>query len=98
MQMIDSFMSENGEDMTPAQEKRKSKLKAVWEKTGLDTTSLANMVKFALPPTISLCIYQSDAIAGAFGATGYLVAVGSILSSVLAPRAVYIESTVANIL
>jgi hypothetical protein len=98
MERMDCTPSENGTDVAPAQEKKKSKLKVAWEKTGLDTTSLANMVKFALPPTISLCIYQSDTIAGVFGATGYLVAIGSILSSVLAPRAVYIESTVANIL
>jgi hypothetical protein len=89
---------DNGEENIPAQPKKKSKVKELWERIGLDTTSLTNMVKFALPPTISLCIYQSDAISGAFGATGYLVAIGSILSTVLTPRAIYIESTISSIL
>jgi hypothetical protein len=91
-------MAENGEDMSPAHSKRQSKLTKMWTEAGLDKTCLAGMVKFALPPTISLCLYQSDTVARVFGSTGYLVAIGSILSAVLAPRAVYIESTVANIL
>ena len=90
--------TETCEDTVPAQPKSILRWKTTWARIGLDTTSLANMVKFSLPPTISLCIYQSDAISSVFGATGYLIAVGAILSAVLTPRAVYIESTVSNIL
>lgn len=78
--------------------KQQSLPKRIWTKLGLDIPTITTMIKFALPPTISLCIYQSNAISATFSSVGYLIAVGSILSSGLQPRAAYIEATVSNVL
>lgn len=69
-----------------------------WKKLALDKPTAMKMIKFALPPTLALCIYQSDLISRTYSTVGYLIAIGAILSSGLAPRAAYIEATVCNVL
>lgn len=74
----------------------------LWEKTisnfNLDLSSFIKMVKFALPPTISLCIFQSTIISNTYTTVGYLIAVGSVLSGVLQPRAVFLQTMMVNVL
>jgi hypothetical protein len=81
-----------------AQTLKKSRFVKAWEKVGLDVPTVTKMAKFALPPTISLCLLQSDTISQTYTTVGYLIAIGSILSPGLAPRATYIEATVCNVL
>jgi hypothetical protein len=80
-----------------AQTRKKPVLLKAWEKLGLDGQTVMKMIKFALPPTISLCICQSNTVANTYTTVGYLIAIGSILSSGLAPRATYIEATICNV-
>lgn len=47
------------------------------------------MVKGALPPTISLAIYQSTPVAKVYSALGYLVAIMLALSFAILPRSIY---------
>jgi hypothetical protein len=78
--------------------RRKSFLIKAWEKIGLDRPTLMKMLKFSIPPSLSLCIYQSNVISSTYTTVGYLIAIGAILSSGLAPRAAYLEATVCNII
>lgn len=75
-----------------------AKAKKAWTDTGIDRPTLFSMVKFALPPTIALSIYQADMIAYTFTTVGYLIAIASILSGALMPRALFIQNIIVNIL
>ena len=90
-------MANKNENNPTASPTATSRIAAIWSRSGLDGQTLLNMVKFALPPTIALCMFQADAVANTFSTVGYLIAVGTILSSVLAPRAAYLEATACNI-
>ncbi|KIW07754.1 uncharacterized protein PV09_01683 [Verruconis gallopava] len=79
------------------QTRKKPILLRAWEKLGLDVPTVTKMVKFALPPTVALCICQSDTVLHAYGTVSYLVAVGAVLSSGMAPRAAYIEALISNV-
>jgi hypothetical protein len=80
-------------DKTPSA----SKLALIWKRLGLDRPTVMKMLKFSMPPTLALCIYQSDVVANTYTTVGYLIAIGTILSSGLAPRASYIEATICNV-
>lgn len=56
------------------------------------------MVKGALPPAISLAVYQSTAFAEVYSALGYLVAIMSVLSFAILPRSKYIQTMLFNII
>ena len=64
---------------SPDAQKQPSKLKQLWTKIGLDSITLAMMLKGSLPPTIAIAMYQSTAVATHFGNLGYLIAITSIL-------------------
>ena len=55
------------------------------------------MVKGALPPAISLAVYQSTAFADVYSTLGYLVAIMSILSFAILPRSKFIQTMLFNI-
>lgn len=55
------------------------------------------MVKGALPPAISLAVYQSTAFAKVYSTLGYLVAIMSVLSFAILPRSKYIQTMLFNI-
>lgn len=65
------------------EEKKPSKLKQIWQKAGLDPLTLMLMFKGSLPPTIAIAMYQSNAVSSKFGTIGYLVAIRSVLATIL---------------
>jgi len=86
-----SDSDEKTNEMQPAQkseqkqteEEKPSKLKQIWQKAGLDPLTLMLMFKGSLPPTIAIAMYQSNAVSSKFGTIGYLVAIRSVLSTVI---------------
>ena len=56
------------------------------------------MFKGALPPTISIALYQSTGFAQTYSTLGYLVAIMSLLSFVIMPRAKFVQTMLFNIL
>ena len=77
--------------------KRPSLVKRLWDGSGLNPVILMMMIKGALPPTISLAIYQSTPFAQLYSTLGYLVAIMSVLSFAILPRSKYIQTTLFNI-
>ncbi|KAL1966238.1 hypothetical protein VTN77DRAFT_4790 [Rasamsonia byssochlamydoides] len=73
-------------------------LKALWAKTELDTQTVKLMIKGAIPPTISVAIYQSTPVADTFTTLGYFVGVISIFGFAIMPRSKFIQTFVFNIL
>ena len=62
---------------------------------------LITMARGAIPPTVALCIYQSNFFATEFQSFGYLVAVIAILSMCTQPRVPFIKgmfvTTILNV-
>jgi hypothetical protein len=67
-------------------------MKPYLQRLGLTRSSLAMMVKGALPATIATAIYQSPAVASVYGNFGFLITVASILSMQLLPRARFLQN------
>lgn len=78
--------------------KKASLVKRWWDGSGLNPGMLMMMIKGALPPTISLAIYQSTSVADIFSTLGYLVAIMSVLSFAILPRSKYIQTMLFNII
>ena len=74
-----------------------SLIKRLWDGSGLNLMMLMLMIKGALPPTISLAVYQSSAFAGHYSTLGYLVAIMSVLSFAILPRSKYIQTMMFNV-
>ncbi|KAF6238277.1 hypothetical protein HO173_003557 [Letharia columbiana] len=81
---------------TPA--KKPSLIKRMWDGSGLNPGMLMMMIKGALPPTISLAVYQSTDFAQVYSTLGYLVAIMSVLSFAILPRSKYIQTMLFNII
>lgn len=81
---------------TPA--KKPSLIKKMWDGSGLNPGMLMMMIKGALPPTISLAVYQSTDFAQVYSTLGYLVAIMSVLSFAILPRSKYIQTMLFNII
>lgn len=75
-----------------------SRFKRLWDGSGLNPGMLMMMVKGALPPTISLAVYQSTAFADIYLTLGYLVAIMSVLSFAILPRSKFIQTMLFNII
>jgi len=60
-------------------DKKPSKLKQLWAKSGLDFGTVIMMVKGSLAPTIAIAFYQSPRVANHYGTLGYLIAIMSVL-------------------
>ena len=88
----------SGDNATPTQEKKPSKLKTLWTKLGLDPPTLMMMFKGAIAPTIALAIYQAPAVAQEYTTLGYLVAIMSILGLPIMPRGKFIQSMLLNVI
>lgn len=69
-----------------------------WDKLGLNVGMLMLMAKGSLPPTIAIALYENTAFAMNFLTAGYLVAIMSVLSSAIMPRAKFIQTMVINII
>lgn len=78
--------------------KRSSLVKRLWDKSGLNPGMLMMMIKGALPPTISLALYQNTAFAKVYSTLGYLVAIMSVLSFAILPRSKYIQTMLFNVI
>ncbi|KAI9740198.1 MAG: hypothetical protein M1834_004776 [Cirrosporium novae-zelandiae] len=81
-----------------SQAKKPFILKRWKDKLGLDIPTLKSMLKGAIPPTVALAMYQSDAVANQYGNLGYLVAIASMLSLSVQPRAKFIQTMILDIL
>lgn len=79
-------------------EKKPSKLKAAWAKLDLDVPTLLMMGKAALPPTITLAMYQATDVAQTYTTLGYLSAIIAILGFCIMPRAKFIQTMTMNII
>ncbi|KAK9233846.1 hypothetical protein V1525DRAFT_415095 [Lipomyces kononenkoae] len=69
----------------------------LWQKSGLNPGVLIAMVKGGLPPAIALSLFQLDSFAANFTTLGYLVAIMSIVSSAMLPRAKFLQTMMFNI-
>ncbi|KAF2806265.1 uncharacterized protein BDZ99DRAFT_538446 [Mytilinidion resinicola] len=78
--------------------KKQSKVKQLWSKLDLDVGTFLIMMKAALPPTIALAMYESNAVSTQYGTLGYLVAIISILGFCIMPRAKFIQTMTMNII
>ena len=96
-QSQDSHSEGNLDDSNKERPAKKSLLKGLWDGSGLNPGMLMMMVKGALPPVISLAIYQSTAVADIYSTLGYLVAIMSVLSFAILPRSKYIQTMLFNI-
>ncbi|KAK9376334.1 uncharacterized protein V1513DRAFT_440036 [Lipomyces chichibuensis] len=70
----------------------------LWQKSGLNRSLLIAMVKGGLPPAIALSLFELDRFAANFTTVGYLVAIMSILSSAMLPRAKFLQTMMFNII
>lgn len=77
---------------------RGSLLTRLWQKSGLNIGMLAIMFKGALAPTIAIALFQSTAFADHYSTLGYLVAIMSILSFGIMPRAKFVQIMLFNII
>lgn len=92
----DAIKDENGEDNAPMS--KPSIISRLWVKSKLNLGMLMMMVKGALPPTISLAIYESTSVAEIYSTLGYLVAIMSVLSFAILPRSKFIQTMLLNII
>ncbi|KAL8705713.1 MAG: hypothetical protein Q9201_001188 [Fulgogasparrea decipioides] len=88
------------EQKTKANEIQKKSLflKRLWGRSGLNVGILLTMFKGALPPTISIALYQNTGFADTYSTLGYLVAIMSILSFAIMPRAKFVQTMLFNII
>ena len=70
----------------------------MWNRLDLNMGTMLMMIKGALPPAISIALYQWDAFANHFSTIGYLVAIMSILSFAIMPRAKFVQTMTFNVL
>jgi hypothetical protein len=69
---------------------KSSLLKRVWGKLGINALVVMFMIKGALPPTISIAIYQRYSVAVNYLNLGYVMIVVSILTVPVLPRGKYL--------
>ena len=77
--------------------KEQSLIRRLWDRSGLNPGMLMMMFKGALPPAISLAVYQSTSFADLYSTLGYLVAIMSVLSFAILPRSKFIQTMLFNI-
>ncbi|CAG7995124.1 unnamed protein product [Penicillium salamii] len=68
-----------------------------WSRLDLDTRTILMMLKGALAPTITIAIYQSDAISNITTTIGYLSALMSVVAQGLMPRAKFLKIMFFNL-
>jgi hypothetical protein len=91
-----AIREEKAHDASAAKEA--SMFSRAWARSGINAGMLMMMVKGALPPTISLAIYQSTPVAKVYSTLGYLVAIMSVLSFAILPRSKYLQTMLLNII
>ncbi|CAI6341072.1 unnamed protein product [Periconia digitata] len=86
------------EPATPKSAKKPSFFATLWKKIDLDLPTALMMMKAGLPPTISIAMFQSAAVANHYTTLGYLIAIVSIIGFCIMPRAKFIQTMSMNIL
>ncbi|KAK4508098.1 hypothetical protein PRZ48_001836 [Zasmidium cellare] len=76
--------------------KKPSKIKALWQKAGLDVPTVLMMFKGSLPPTLAICMYQSRDVQEVYQTLGYLVAITSVLGMCIMPRGMFMQNMFLN--
>ena len=94
----DNTFANGSQDEKQPMPTRASLLTRLWQKSGLNIGMLAIMFKGALAPTIAIALYQSTAFADHYSTLGYLVAIMSILSFGIMPRAKFVQTMLFNII
>ena len=84
------------ENAPPAE--KPSIFQRAWAGTGFNMGMLMLMNKGALPPTISLAMYESTPFAEIYSTLGYLVAIMSVLSFAILPRSKFIQTMLLNVI
>lgn len=87
---VDEIHSQSNSDKAEAaapKTKKESWPKRLWKSLDLNLMTLQLMFKGAAAPTIAIAIYQAPAIASIYSTLGYLVAIMTILSMPIMPRA-----------
>ncbi|QDS77146.1 hypothetical protein FKW77_001332 [Venturia effusa] len=74
-----------------------SRLKGMWTGLDMDVPTLLTMMKGGIPPALSMAMYQADTVASTYSTLGYLVAIISIISFCIMPRAKFIQTMVINL-
>lgn len=95
---MDDTLDNRGQEEKQPVQKKASLLTRLWQKSGLNIGMLATMFKGALAPTIAIALYQSTSFADHYSTLGYLVAVMSILSFGIMPRAKFVQTMLFNII
>ncbi|KAJ5752596.1 hypothetical protein N7520_009513 [Penicillium odoratum] len=75
-----------------------TRLKKIWQKTGLDQQTIVLMMKGGLAPAIAVSIYQATDVADEYTTLGYLIAIVSILGFAIMPRAKFIQMMIFDVL
>ncbi|KAI9671357.1 MAG: hypothetical protein M1831_004266 [Alyxoria varia] len=88
----------DGSNRENAPGSKPSKLKELWQKTGLNFFIIFMMFKSSIAPTIGLAMYQADVVATEFGNLGYLVAIASILGFPIIPRAKFVQTILLDVI
>ncbi|KAK4998768.1 hypothetical protein LTR66_002068 [Elasticomyces elasticus] len=92
-----SWKQESSPSSTDKPAKGPSFFKKTWTKLDLDRPTLRMMVKGAIAPTIGLSFYQASSVAKTYTTVGYLVAIVSILSFPMMPRAKFLQTLFFNL-
>ncbi|KAL8878007.1 MAG: hypothetical protein Q9198_004095 [Flavoplaca austrocitrina] len=95
---MDSMLDNSSQDEKRSHTRKAPWMIRLWHKSGLNPGMLAMMLKGALAPTIAIALYQSTSFADHYSTLGYLVAVMSILSFVIMPRAKFFQTMLFNII
>ena len=93
----DGHTEKNPGVQEPEAAKKQSLPKRIWSSLGLNTGMIIMMLKGALPPTISIALYQWSAFANHFSTLGYLVAIMATLSFAIMPRAKFFQTMMFNV-
>ena len=92
----DASKKDSSDEISTA--KHPSMLNRIWQKSGLNVGILKMMFKGALAPTFSIALYQSTGFANTYSTLGYLVAIMSVLSFAIMPRAKFVQTMFFNII
>lgn len=75
-----------------------SRVKQLWGKTGITLRVYESMFKGALAPTIAIASFQATSWANHYTTLGYLVGIMTVLSTVIQPRAKFVQTMLMQIL
>ncbi|SPQ26191.1 fb124d18-d113-4d36-8e44-4087545a0d13 [Thermothielavioides terrestris] len=81
-----------------AEEKKPSRVAALFTKLGLDAPTVLTMFKGSLPPTIGIAMCHAPVVASYFITLGYLVPVISVFAMAIMPRGKFMMNLLLSLL